>query len=154
MEYCEAHRRGLEERLPIKQGKIKVLPRYMYYFLVRIENGEGRKCLIHRRGGRDIWHGLYEYPLIESGETPLSIEALTESEDFAQLTASLCSPRFHPIPLATHAHRLSHRQIYASLFLLECEGLTGPLAYQVIPEEEQSAYAFPVLIQRLLEKIR
>ena len=110
--------------------------------------------MIHRRGGRDIWHGLYEYPLIESGETPLSIEALTESEDFAQLTASLCSPRFHPIPLATHAHRLSHRQIYASLFLLECEGLIGPPVYQVVPEEELSAYAFPVLIQRLLEKIR
>ena len=154
VEYCEAHRRGLEERLPIKQGKIKVLPRYMYYFLVRIEDGEGRKCLIRRREGRDIWHGLYEYPLIESGETPLSIEALTESEGFAQLTASLCSPRFHPIPLATHVHRLSHRQIYASLFLLECEGLIGPPVYQVVPEEELSAYAFPVLIQRLLEKIR
>ena len=76
------------------------------------------------------------------------------SRDFAQLIACLRSPRFHPVPLATHAHRLSHRQIYASLFLIECTGLISTPDYQVIPEEEQSSYAFPVLIQRLRDKIR
>ena len=153
-DYCEARRQGVQEQLPIKQGRTRVLPRYMNYFLVRIEGEGGTRCLIRRRQGRDIWHGLYEYPLIESGEEPLSVEALSETKDFALLIACLLSPRFHPVPLATHAHRLSHRQIYASLFLIECAGLISTPDYQVIAEEEQSSYAFPVLIQRLLEKIR
>ena len=153
-DYCEARRQGVQEQLPIKQGRTRVLPRYMNYFLVRIEGEGDTRCLIRRRQGRDIWHGLYEYPLIESGEEPLSVEALSETKDFAQLIACLRSPRFHPVPLATHAHRLSHRQIYASLFLIECAGLTSIPDYQVIAEEEQASYAFPVLIQRLLDKIR
>lgn len=51
--HCLAHRAGIEEQLPIKQGKTKVLPRHMDYFLIRLplaSGGEGlliRLSLIH-----------------------------------------------------------------------------------------------------------
>ncbi len=153
-DYCEARQRGMQEQLPVKQGRTEVRPRYMYYFLVRLQTEGETSCLIRRREGRDIWHGLYEYPLIESGETPLSVEELCETEEFTQLLGGLRSPSFHPTPLATQTHRLSHRLIQASLYLIDCAGLTGATDYLVIPEEEQTSYAFPVLIQRLREKIR
>ena len=41
----------------------------MDYFLIRLplaSGGEG--LLIRRRGAGDIWQGLYEFPLIETGE--------------------------------------------------------------------------------------
>ena len=153
--HCLAHRAGIEEELPIKQGKTKVLPRFMYYFLVRLplaSGGEG--MLIRRRGAGDIWQGLYELPLIETGEVGITVEELTAHPAFCELLSTLERPIFHPTPIATHAHRLSHRQIQASLFLLEAEGIRSASPYFTIPTEERTAYAFPVLIERLLAKAK
>ena len=156
--YCLAHRSGIEEELPIKQGKTKVLPRYMYYFLIRVTDEAGLShILIHRRGAGDIWQGLYELPLIEGGEEPLSEEALLTHPHLAQLLGQLRSPRLHPQPRATAKHRLSHQQLYAQLYLIEAEGLIPPTEEEeqpwlLIPEAEQERYALPVLLTRLLEE--
>lgn len=153
--HCLAHRAGIEEQLPIKQGKTKVLPRFMYYFLVRLPRASGGEgLLIRRRGAGDIWQGLYELPLIETGEVGFTVEELTAHPAFCELLSTLERPTFHPIPIATHAHRLSHRQIQASLFLLEAEGIRSTSPYLCIPPEERTAYAFPVLIERLLAKAK
>ena len=153
--YCLAHRSGIEEELPIKQGKTKVLPRYMYYFLIRVTDEVGLShILIHRRGEGDIWQGLYEFPLIETGEEGVEVEALMEQASFHSLLSGLQAPRFHSTPIARHAHRLSHRQIYASLFLIEASGVDPSLPYRLIPESERGAYAFPILIERLLAQVR
>ena len=153
--YCLAHRSGIEEELPVKQGKTKVLPRYMYYFLIRVTDEAGLShILIHRRGEGDIWQGLYEFPLIETGEEGVEVEALMEQASFDRLLSGLQGPRFHSAPIARHAHRLSHRQIYASLFLIEASGVDPSLPYRLIPESERGAYAFPILIERLLAQVR
>ena len=153
--YCLAHRSGIEEELPIKQGKTKVLPRYMYYFLIRVTDEAGQShILIHRRGEGDIWQGLYEFPLIETGDEGVEVEALMEQASFHRLLSGLQEPRFHSAPIARHAHRLSHRQIYASLFLIEASGVDPSLPYRLIPESERGAYAFPILIERLLAQVR
>lgn len=153
--HCLAHRAGIEEELPIKQGKTKVLPRFMYYFLVRLPHASGGEgMLIRRRGAGDIWQGLYELPLIETGEVGITVEELTAHPAFCELLSTLERPTFHPTPIATHAHRLSHRQIQSTLFLLEAEGIRSTSPYLTIPTEERMAYAFPVLIERLLAKAK
>ena len=110
--------------------------------------------LIRRRGAGDIWQGLYELPLIETGEVGITVEELTAHPAFCELLSTLERPTFHPTPIATHAHRLSHRQIQATLFLLEAEGVRSTSPYLTIPTEERTAYAFPVLIERLLAKAK
>ena len=152
--HCLAHRAGIEEQLPIKQGKTKVLPRHMDYFLIRLPHPSGGEgLLIRRRGAGDIWQGLYEFPLIETGETGVTVEELTKLPAFGDLIAALERPTFHPTPIAQCSHKLSHRAIYARLFLIEAEGLSAELPYQHIPSTERSSYAFPVLIERLLEQV-
>ena len=152
--HCLAHRAGIEEQLPIKQGKTKVLPRHMDYFLIRLPHTSGGEgLLIRRRGAGDIWQGLYEFPLIETGETGVTVEELTKLPAFGDLIATLERPTFHSTPIAQCSHKLSHRAIYARLFLIEAEGLSAELPYQHIPSTERSSYAFPVLIERLLEQV-
>ena len=97
--------------------------------------------------------GLYEFPLIETGETGVTVEELTKLPAFGDLIAALERPTFHPTPIAQCSHKLSHRAIYARLFLIEAEGLSAELPYQHIPSTERSSYAFPVLIERLLEQV-
>ena len=129
----------------------------MYYFLVRLGKGGGTSRLLRRRGAGDIWQGLYELPLIEGGEEPLSEEALLAHPSLAQLLGQLRSPRLHPQPRATAKHRLSHQQLYAQLYLIEAEGLIPSTEEEqqpwlLIPEAEQECYALPVLLTRLLEE--
>lgn len=58
--YARLHNRVAE--LPVKLKKLKIKERYFYYFIV-IENN---RMLIKRRDNRDIWAGLYDFPLVES----------------------------------------------------------------------------------------
>ncbi len=154
-ELCQVRLLGLEpESLPVKQGKTKVRPRHMYYFLIRLRAEDGTTSLfIRRRGEGDIWAGLYELPLIESGEEALSEETLLQHPTLAQWLAGLVSPRLHASPLATRTHLLSHRRISASLYLIEAEGIQEALPFLLIPETERTAYAFPTLIEALLARV-
>ena len=156
-QHCEGYRRGIAETLPIKQGKTRVRPRYMYYFLVRLGEAGATSRLLRRRGAGDIWQGLYELPLIEGGEEPLSEEALLAHPHLTQLLGQLRAPRLHPQPRGTAKHRLSHQQLYAQLYLIEAEGLIPSTEEEeqpwlLIPEAEQERYALPVLLTRLLEE--
>lgn len=157
-ELCAARPLSIQETLPVKVGKTRIQPRHMYYLLVRLRDADEERYLIRRRGTGDIWAGLYEYPLIESGQEPWTVEQLVESEAFQSLMKGLRSPRFHPTPLSRHTHRLSHRQIEASLYLVECAGVLPELSpedpYLLVSEQEAEGYAFPVLIERLRERIR
>ncbi len=47
---------------PIKKGKTKVRKRYFLYLIVQDEQGF---TLVRKRSEKDIWTGLYEFPLIE-----------------------------------------------------------------------------------------
>lgn len=152
---CQTRLLALDpETLPVKQGKTKVLPRHMYYFLVRIQGPtQPASWLIRRRGEGDIWAGLYELPLIESGQEPLTEEALLQHPDLQRLLEQLHAPRLHPQPRATRTHLLSHRRIFASLYLIEAEGLRQESSYRMIPEETATDYAFPTLLGRLLAEV-
>ena len=59
---CQANIKGMVSVLPIKSKKIKRRKRYFNYFMVRCED----YYLIEKREQKDIWEGLYQFPLIET----------------------------------------------------------------------------------------
>ena len=61
---CLAYAEGLQTKLPVKNKKTKVKQRYFHYLLI---NG-GNQILFRQRQEKDIWQGLYEFPLIESAK--------------------------------------------------------------------------------------
>lgn len=150
---CQGYALGIAETLPLKQGKTKVRPRYMYYFLVRLGSGEGQRLLLHRRGAGDIWQGLYELPLVEGGEQPLEEETLMRAPALRQLLDQLTGAVLHPQPIAQTKHRLSHQQLYAQLYLIEAEDCCPSAPWLLVPSTELERYALPVLLTRLLEGI-
>ena len=50
---------------PVKSKKVKQRERYLNYLCINLND----KIFLEKRGGRDIWHNLYQFPLIE---TPLA----------------------------------------------------------------------------------
>lgn len=103
--FCEAKKQNLTALLPVKSQKIHIKTRYFYY-LHLIYNG---KTYLHRRSGKDIWQGLYEFPLIESDKALSQDEILGHAYTLnllqnCQWTVESISP--------VYKHQLSHQTIF------------------------------------------
>ena len=59
---CFAFLNNKVNELPVKGKKTKTRKRWFYYLVLEYEN----KIAIRRRMEKDIWQGLYEFPLIET----------------------------------------------------------------------------------------
>ena len=69
--YCFAYLNNKVNELPVKEKKISIRKRWFYYIVMEYQND----VLLHRRDEKDIWQGLYEFPLVES-ERELSKQEL------------------------------------------------------------------------------
>lgn len=79
-ERCAAYGTGDVQTYPVKQKKTKTRDRYFHYLYI-IYKG---KTWLARRKGKDIWEGLYEFPLIETDK----------AMDFAELQTTGCLSPF------------------------------------------------------------
>jgi A/G-specific adenine glycosylase len=59
---CFAYNNSLQDKLPVKLKKTKIRQRHFAYLLVR----SGEELLFRQRTEKDIWQGLYEFPLVET----------------------------------------------------------------------------------------
>ena len=127
---------------PVKRGRAKVRDRWFNYLHVTC----GGQTLLHRRGGGDIWQGLYEFPLIETDK----------AADFAELAATaafrelLGNGRWHLRRSVTMpGHQLSHQLLHAVFHRIECDAMP---AFPSVETAALGGYALPRLIDRYLTK--
>lgn len=147
-EHCKALEEGTVSQLPLKSKSIVKLERFFHYLLVEHDG----KVLINRREGKDIWNGLYEFPLIE-------MDAL--SSDFAVLQAApawqeiLQGHSFHLESVSPPFRQvLTHRYITAVFFELRLrQKIELPQGSQFLwtEREKLSKFAFPKIIDRYLK---
>jgi len=60
---CFGYASGNPQQYPVKQNKTKIRNRYLHYFIIL----HGTDTFIRRRSEKDIWEGLYEFPLLYFG---------------------------------------------------------------------------------------
>ena len=139
---CLALAAGTVGVRPVKQGRAKVRDRWFNYLHVTC----GGQTLLHRRGGGDIWQGLYEFPLIETDK----------AADFAELAATaafrelLGYGRWHLRRSVTMpGHQLSHQLLHAVFHRIECDAMP---AFPSVETAALGGYALPRLIDRYLTK--
>lgn len=111
---CEALRTGRVELLPVKAAKAKPVDRWFYYFVLRWKEADGVHTFMRRRDGKDIWRGLWEFPLMETAHELTPEELAVRARDFVKEHFCLSSIDFHRSTL--YRHQLTHRTIHA-LFL-------------------------------------
>ena len=129
-ESCEALRTGKTDTLPVKEKKLKIKERHLIYIYVRCQG----QTAIRRRGGGDIWQGLWE---------PLSVksEELIVKRDVELVAKGV-------------KHVLTHRVLTADFYLWEPATRPElPSDYIWIKEEDIDHYAIPRLIDILLSKL-
>ncbi len=139
---CRACAEGRVEKLPVKEGKTVIKPRFFNYLHICC----GDSILLQRRELKDIWRNLYEYPLIETAEA-VDFHELQKNAAYQNLLAGVGSVqvlRFVEMP----RHILSHRIIYARFYKLEVSHFgPGMSGFLQVREDDLDKYAVPRLIE-------
>ncbi len=157
-ETCLALREGSVDNLPVKNKTLKVKTRYLTYIYIRWNKKKSSTSLqtasvpmvaMRRRGGRDIWQGLWE---------PYNASL---HEDSAATAEAEIIDLLHPAPSDTLRllargvkHVLTHRVLLADFYLLETQVRPSlPEGYVWVKEEELDRYAVPRLIENLCRMV-
>lgn len=145
---CEAYKNAKTDLLPIKSHKVKVSVRFFNYIYVRA----GEYTYIYQRPAGDIWHNLYEFPMIETEQELNEDELLVSSrlnEWVAGKTASVslrCLDR-------NVKHVLSHRVLYATFYeLILPEDTSAFAGFERVKVDDLKKYPVSRLIDRFLKK--
>lgn len=143
---CLALAAGTVADRPVKRGRTAVRDRWFHYLHVVC----GGETFLHRREGRDIWQGLYEFPLIEMAAAADFTE-VAAAEGFRLLLGDAPWHRVRSTPMPKH--RLSHQCIHAVFHRIET-GVPAPRMEGCfrIPEGALGEYAVPRLIENYLNK--
>ena len=147
-ECCMAYASGNVQAFPVKQNKTKTRPRYFHYLYI-IYKGQ---TWLSRRGKKDIWEGLYEFPLIETAE-PMDFAGLQQTEAYRKLFDGAGRMNVS-VDMSEVKHVLSHQVLYTTFYRVEIEKVTDALnSYLAVPYEDIERYAVPRLVHIYLEKL-
>jgi A/G-specific adenine glycosylase len=138
---CYALRNHAVAQLPAKSKKVKVTDRYFSYLMIR-HKGD---TFIHQRGEKDIWHSLYEFPLIET-DKKVSLAALQRTAEWKEMFGDVKPTLLHASPVVKHV--LSHQRLYSQFFILELKAIPYSLisTFKKIKVEDVGDYSTPRLI--------
>ncbi|MAZ27840.1 MAG: A/G-specific adenine glycosylase [Cytophagaceae bacterium] len=154
---CVALSTNTVDILPKKQGKIKVRDRYFHFVILRAKD----KVALVRRDKKGIWHGLYQFPLVETEkktndtEVGLLIGASILEGDLSRFVFALSEKETPAKMLALKKltekpvlHKLSHQNLYIDFYALEVAKINEEYA---VPIDMIDSYALPRAIDRFLE---
>jgi A/G-specific adenine glycosylase len=141
---CYAFQHDAQTKLPVKKKKLTKKTRYLNYLVIE----EEETYYMRERKEKDIWKGLYEFPLIESDHIlePDELPGVLEGVSFSIEGSS-----------GTYKHVLSHRDLIVKFWLL---GLTkvkksGPeltkMGFKKYNLKKINELPKPILLERFLK---
>ena len=114
---CAAWLTKRVDMLPVKIKKRTPTDRWFIYLDVRC----GDKLIMKQRTNKDIWRGLWEFPLIETPVEFSQADILQAATDYAKREWGVENVSFNIA--AQYVHKLTHRTIHACFVRTELETL-------------------------------
>ncbi|NNE26836.1 MAG: A/G-specific adenine glycosylase [Saprospiraceae bacterium] len=137
--HCSARALDTVSAIPFKSKKLKKKSRYFQYF--KIESDE--KIVLQKRIGKDIWRGLYQFPMIE-------LDKATFQQKPRRLPLSLSPQLIKEDSAKAYKQTLTHQLIFAQFYKVYAELKDLPNEYILVNKEALSSYAFPKVIDLYL----
>ncbi|GHT73591.1 A/G-specific adenine glycosylase [Bacteroidia bacterium] len=143
---CYALKHHCITLLPVKSKQIKVRTRYFSYLIIRCKG----KTFVRQRLQNDIWHSLYEFPLIETA-TLCSLKKLQQTPEWLQLFDKQQISSITTLPSAKH--QLTHQCLQAQFFVIDTPDISPQLTQTTlcIPFADIEQYPMPQLLRNVLE---
>jgi A/G-specific adenine glycosylase len=111
---CKAKKWKKQSVLPIKFAKIIIKRRFFYYFFIKNDGF----TYLRKRMQKDVWQGLYEFPMVESDSQLTNKEILTSNF----LMNVLCNCRWNVEKINHPAnHQLTHQLIVYQFITINIE---------------------------------
>jgi A/G-specific adenine glycosylase len=111
-EFCVAFKDNKTSMIPVKGKAVKVRDRYLHYFVFITKN---KTTYIKKREDKDIWQGLYDFPLIESVK-PLALTKITRHPDYLNWVKGSSKPEIEVVKPAVH--KLSHQNLFITFYIV------------------------------------
>jgi A/G-specific adenine glycosylase len=144
---CLAKKAGLVDQLPVKAKKLVKSRRHFHFLIFRYKD----EIFIEKRAEKDIWKGLYQFPLIEASNI-LKEEELMKSALIMSIYGSK-SPEYK-IPDISLKQQLTHQEITASfvfMSLTASEKQKLPSNWLSVKQENLDTFAYPRIIRCFLD---
>lgn len=138
---CIALQKNSVDKLPVKLKKTKIKHRHLQYLILRSKDG---KTMLHKRSGKGIWQGLYEFPVIEGAFEDIRFR---ESELFQEKTAPYSINHTQQYNAKPIVHKLSHQHLHTTFWIIDVDQLPES-AIAVI---DIKSYPVPVLISNFID---
>lgn len=137
---CLSRVNGTISQRPVKKKKNASKQRFFVYKVFLEDN----KTAIQKREGKDIWQGLYEFPLEEFDDAEKQMDYIKS----CKVNTRYCSSEI--------THILSHQRIKTFFICLESEKKKDWLKQRVlsIPINELHRYPVSVLTENFLKKTK
>jgi len=131
---------------PVKSKRVKQRERHMNYLCINWND----KLLLEKRGDRDIWRNLYQFPLIETpfAESPEGVISSSAWKAFmGNLRITLNSVSEGSI------HILTHQRLTIRFFLLSMHGEELPEGLIAVGKSEIAKFPVPKPVELFLQRM-
>jgi A/G-specific adenine glycosylase len=147
---CIAFKSGKVNTLPVKQMIKQVRIRFFNYLVLFIELDGSKHYYLHHRNGKDIWKGLFDFPLIET-ESAVDFNSLKMQAMWKQL--SLKQGYEHQSTSEEYRHQLTHQSIRAWFHCVQIKESVDGLNKKnvlLVDQKQLERYPVPKLIERFM----
>jgi A/G-specific adenine glycosylase len=139
---CFASQKNLQAQLPVKIKPKAARARYFYYFVFQ----KGKSMLLKKRGEKDIWHGLYDFHLVEKTRAQNAMKVMAEDSLLKKFVSDA------QVVSKKYKHVLSHQIIHATFVIVKGDASTRePENLKYYSTKKIAELPKPVLISRFLE---
>ncbi len=143
--YCYAYMNNMANVLPTKPKKGPVKNRYFTYLLIKHND----HTFINKRKLKDIWRGLYEFPLIET-DMLLTLPKLTKHSEWKRLIGT----NEHTISYVSEVvkHLLSHQILHTQFVVVDILTISKTLSinYEMVLTTDVNQYSTPKVIDNFM----
>lgn len=143
---CYAFVENTQDSLPVKLKKTKKTNRYFHYLVVKTSN----RYLMKARAGKDIWQGLYEFPMVEDNGL-LEVGKVLKNKFGKLAKTAIIKSESHEFK-----HILSHQNLFVKFWVLEskeiAERLVNSEDFKFFSVKSIHELPKPVLINKFLEE--
>ena len=138
---CIAFKNNTIDFLPLKKAKVKIKTRYLNY-LIGLSNND--KVKIIKRNKKDIWQGLYEFPLIETNHEIDLSQTEKKFEKIGYFKAE------NVIKKLTINHKLTHQNLHIYFWIFK----TYFEDNNCIKINDLESYPFPKPLFEIISQIK
>jgi A/G-specific adenine glycosylase len=146
---CSALRDGLVKTLPRKEKSIKIKKRFFNYWVIHFKG----EIVVQKRNGKDIWEGLYQFPLFETEKEISTFSELLSEINHGNTSKSILYKKNS----RQKKHLLTHQELHPVFWEIEWLGtkkallLTFPDSLVLTPSLAEE-FPYPKIIENFWKK--